>query len=304
MKLTDQQVNQDGTTGAPGRVGYDAYGDARGWRVFNGGPMPTWEQQTEKTPDIATAWVAAGQAERAVAYALAADTANNYGSPAVTSPLAERIRELAQPPANVAERMARLAALLREAGAIAGEVAADADAPAELRASAVAIHGGVFGNTGEPPTVTGLRCWEVRRKLGPLPPDARPTSAFLHEALLNTRSALANSRNAARSSSSLPLGRTLGLLEAAEQQLGAALKLDPVTPPEQVDSTLVPPSPQRERRPTPTPDGVPIAVALHHMSVGPEGMKMTPAVIMSTLPEDEAEKTPTSPSEPLKDSDT
>lgn len=40
------------------KVAYNAYGDARGWRVFNGGPMPIWEDQEA---DLQAAWRAAAQ---------------------------------------------------------------------------------------------------------------------------------------------------------------------------------------------------------------------------------------------------
>jgi len=42
-----------------GKVAYDAYGAARGWVVFDGGSMPTWEDQT---PELRDAWDAAAQA--------------------------------------------------------------------------------------------------------------------------------------------------------------------------------------------------------------------------------------------------
>lgn len=42
-----------------GRVAYEAYGDARGWVVFNGAPMPTWNEQSI---DLREAWEMAGLA--------------------------------------------------------------------------------------------------------------------------------------------------------------------------------------------------------------------------------------------------
>lgn len=42
-----------------GKVAYDAYGKARGWVVFNGDPMPAWEEQS---PELREAWDAAAQA--------------------------------------------------------------------------------------------------------------------------------------------------------------------------------------------------------------------------------------------------
>ena len=27
-----------------GQIGFDAYGDAAGWKTFDGRPMPTWEE--------------------------------------------------------------------------------------------------------------------------------------------------------------------------------------------------------------------------------------------------------------------
>jgi hypothetical protein len=42
-----------------GKIAYDAYGDSRGWTVFNGAPMPTWEAQSQELRD---AWNAAAQA--------------------------------------------------------------------------------------------------------------------------------------------------------------------------------------------------------------------------------------------------
>lgn len=145
-------------TGAPGRAGYDAYGDARGWRVFSGAPMPTWEQQLEKTPDVAAAWVRAGQAERAVAYALA------VGCAAPTD--ADSIRKLAQAPATAADRMARVAVLLREASALLGEVVADADAPAELRAAASSIRSGMVGSGADGEEDVAALLDKVRQRYG------------------------------------------------------------------------------------------------------------------------------------------
>lgn len=42
-----------------GRTAYEAYGDQRGWKVFNGDPMPTWYDQDEA---IRVAWDAAADA--------------------------------------------------------------------------------------------------------------------------------------------------------------------------------------------------------------------------------------------------
>jgi hypothetical protein len=41
------------------RIAYDAYGESRGWVVFNGDPMPRWEDQS---PELKQAWDAAAQA--------------------------------------------------------------------------------------------------------------------------------------------------------------------------------------------------------------------------------------------------
>lgn len=46
-----------------GKVAYDAYGEARGWKVVGGAPMPTWEEQSQELRD---AWSAAAQAVAAV----------------------------------------------------------------------------------------------------------------------------------------------------------------------------------------------------------------------------------------------
>ena len=42
-----------------GEVAYNAYGDARGWVVVGGGPMPRWDEQS---PELRDAWDAAAQA--------------------------------------------------------------------------------------------------------------------------------------------------------------------------------------------------------------------------------------------------
>jgi len=42
-----------------GEIAYNAYGESRGWVVFDGSPMPPWDEQR---PDILMAWMAAAQA--------------------------------------------------------------------------------------------------------------------------------------------------------------------------------------------------------------------------------------------------
>lgn len=42
-----------------GQVAYEAYGDSRGWRVFSGDQMPSWDEQV---PELREAWEAAAQA--------------------------------------------------------------------------------------------------------------------------------------------------------------------------------------------------------------------------------------------------
>jgi hypothetical protein len=46
-----------------GKVAYDAYGESRGWKVYNGDAMPTWDEQS---PELREAWDAAAQAVAAV----------------------------------------------------------------------------------------------------------------------------------------------------------------------------------------------------------------------------------------------
>jgi hypothetical protein len=43
----------------PGQVAYEAYGAKRGWAVYGGGPMPTWDEQV---PALREAWDAAAAA--------------------------------------------------------------------------------------------------------------------------------------------------------------------------------------------------------------------------------------------------
>jgi hypothetical protein len=204
-------------TGAPGRAGYDAYGDARGWRVFSGAPMPTWEQQLEKTPDVAAAWVRAGQAERAVAYTLAAGR--------VSPSDADAVRKLAHAPTSAAERMARVASLLREAGALSAEVLVDTDAEPGLRAVAESA---CRVTTSESTAMASLRCWQVRCELGPPPPDMQPSSLLIWNAATTTQVALTSARAAARSHSSPALGAAMAYLERTAELLETAQRLDPV----------------------------------------------------------------------------
>jgi hypothetical protein len=42
-----------------GQIAYEAYGDAREWKVFGGGAMPPWDAQDS---DIAAAWERAAEA--------------------------------------------------------------------------------------------------------------------------------------------------------------------------------------------------------------------------------------------------
>lgn len=41
-----------------GKEIYNAYGDHRNWKVFNGDSMPTWEEQST---ELKEAWIAAAQ---------------------------------------------------------------------------------------------------------------------------------------------------------------------------------------------------------------------------------------------------
>lgn len=41
------------------QIAYEAYGNARGWVVFDGSPMPQWDEQS---PELKEAWDAAAQA--------------------------------------------------------------------------------------------------------------------------------------------------------------------------------------------------------------------------------------------------
>lgn len=45
-----------------GRIAYEAYCDTVGGVAFNGDPLPTWEQQCERSPKIAEAWRSASRA--------------------------------------------------------------------------------------------------------------------------------------------------------------------------------------------------------------------------------------------------
>jgi len=56
-----------------GEIAYNAYGDNRGWVVFSGAPMPTWEEQS---PELREAWDAAAQA---VAAALGPGPVGSFG---------------------------------------------------------------------------------------------------------------------------------------------------------------------------------------------------------------------------------
>ncbi len=53
----DTEATADERT--PGQAAYEAYGETRGWRVFDGSPMPRWHQVT---PEMAEAWEVAGAA--------------------------------------------------------------------------------------------------------------------------------------------------------------------------------------------------------------------------------------------------
>lgn len=44
-----------------GMIAYNAYGESRGWVVFNGDSMPTWDEQS---PELREAWNAAAEAVR------------------------------------------------------------------------------------------------------------------------------------------------------------------------------------------------------------------------------------------------
>lgn len=46
-----------------GRVAYEAYGAARGWVMFDGSPMPTWDEQSI---ELREAWEMAGEAVAAL----------------------------------------------------------------------------------------------------------------------------------------------------------------------------------------------------------------------------------------------
>jgi hypothetical protein len=47
-----------------GQVAYEAYGEQRAWKVFDGTPMPGWVDQT---PELRQAWEAAASAVAAAA---------------------------------------------------------------------------------------------------------------------------------------------------------------------------------------------------------------------------------------------
>lgn len=42
-----------------GQIAYEAYGQARAWKVFNGSPMPNWNEQH---PELKDAWNVAAEA--------------------------------------------------------------------------------------------------------------------------------------------------------------------------------------------------------------------------------------------------
>lgn len=42
-----------------GKIAYDAYCAARGWKSVRGEPLPHWQQQSE---DLRAAWIAAAEA--------------------------------------------------------------------------------------------------------------------------------------------------------------------------------------------------------------------------------------------------
>lgn len=45
-----------------GRAAYEAYSDAVGGKSAKGEALPSWDEQVEKTPDVAASWCAAAQA--------------------------------------------------------------------------------------------------------------------------------------------------------------------------------------------------------------------------------------------------
>lgn len=72
------------------KVAYNAYGDSRNWVVFNGDPMPSWEDQR---PELQDAWRAAAAAvHTALAWPGAQWTKNDAGHVSVKqmAPGAER----------------------------------------------------------------------------------------------------------------------------------------------------------------------------------------------------------------------
>lgn len=285
-------------SGAVGRVGFDAFAHQRA--ADGQPPGPDWDAYAKDVPRWTRAWTEAGMAERAVAYALAAQhiaSRSTWVAHDRRDVIASEVRALAQPPATASERMARLHALLREAGTLAGEVLADGDAPEVQRVTAEAIRRKLAeADDTERPNEAHLACWRVRTQFGMAGPDAPTSAECLQGAVASVGTALEMTRQAARRSSSAPLGRALLALEAGAEQLAAALKLDPVP---LVDSTPGSPPSPRERRPEAPPDSPPLA-ELQHVSIGREGV--TPAFRASVNQEDA--KTPTEPIGPLKDGET
>ncbi len=53
-----QEINRD----RAGQTNYDAYCRAVGGKAFNGDDLPTWQEQTERSPHIAEAWRVAAAA--------------------------------------------------------------------------------------------------------------------------------------------------------------------------------------------------------------------------------------------------
>jgi hypothetical protein len=278
--LDEVQRLRTPASGNVGRSGFEAFYRER--EADGAGHMPAWKDFQRDATRLVYAWMSAGHAERAVAYAQAAQhiaARKTWVAHDGREVLAGELRALERPPKDSAERLARISALLREAGALSVEVLADGDAPEEHRVHAEAIHKGIqeASDRDERPNAAHLRCWDVRRKHGPTGDDVPPSSEALKGAQASAATALEMTRLAARRSSSAPLGRALGALETAQEQLAAAVNLDPapaapatvpVDPGWQPSSGRVPFGRQ------PTPDVPPLA---------------------------EDEKTPTEPSEPLKE---
>lgn len=53
-----QEINYE----RAGQTAYDAYCREVGGKAFSGDPLPTWQEQRERSPYIAAAWCVAAQA--------------------------------------------------------------------------------------------------------------------------------------------------------------------------------------------------------------------------------------------------